>query len=206
MELRPFPPPPRLDRAVLAWYSSNAMADERHILLLTGRPGSGKTTVLRKVAGILDGWRLAGFYTEEIREDGERKGFRGVGFSDDEETVIAHVERPGQPRISRYGVDVAAIDELSKATLRVDEEDADAVLLDEIGKMECLSSEFLDSVTDLLDSPLPLVATVARTGSGLIAEVKNRPDALLWEVTEANRDRLPAEVAAWLQDHRVKVH
>ncbi len=182
------------------------MADERHILLLTGRPGVGKTTVLLKVAGILEGWRVAGFYTEEIREDGTRMGFRGVAFDDHEDTVIAHAERPGQPRISKYGVDVAAIDELSKATLRVDEEDADAVLLDEIGKMECLSSEFLDSVTDLLDSPLPLVATVARTGSGLIAEVKNRPDALLWEVTEANRDRLPAEVAAWLQDHRVKVH
>jgi nucleoside-triphosphatase len=47
---------------------------------------------------------------------------------------------------------------------------------------------------------------VARSGRGLIAEVKNRPDALLWEVTADNRDRLPAEVAAWLQDHRVKVH
>lgn len=183
------------------------MADERHILLLTGRPGAGKTTVLRKAAGILDDWRLAGFYTEEIREDGVRLGFRGVAFHDEEEEiVIAHAERPGQPRVGRYGVDVAAIDELAKASLRVDEDEADAVLLDEIGLMECLSGEFLDSVTDLLDSPLPLVATVARSGRGLIAEVKNRPDALLWEVTAENRDRLAAEVAAWLQDHRVKVH
>ncbi|HSL84668.1 MAG TPA: nucleoside-triphosphatase, partial [Thermoanaerobaculia bacterium] len=122
------------------------MADERHILLLTGRPGSGKTTVLRKAAGILDDWRLAGFYTEEIREDRVRLGFRGVAFHDEEEEiVIAHAERPGHPRVGKYGVDVAAIDELAKATLRVDEDQADAVLLDEIGLMECLSGEFLDS-------------------------------------------------------------
>ncbi|MFP3939938.1 MAG: nucleoside-triphosphatase [Thermoanaerobaculia bacterium] len=182
------------------------MADERHILLLTGRPGIGKTTVLRQAARLLDGWRIAGFYTEEIREEGVRQGFLGVSFDGEHETVIAHESRPGQPRISKYGVDVAAIDELSAATLRVDENEVDAVLLDEIGTMECLASEFLDSVTDLLDSPLPFAATVARKGQGLISEVKNRPDALLWEVTETNRDRLPAEIAAWLQDHRVKVH
>ena len=182
------------------------MADGRHILLLTGRPGVGKTTVVRRVAEILDGWRLAGFYTEEIREDGVRKGFRGVALDDGAEAVIAHVDRPAQPRVSSYGVDVAGIDELASATLRVDERQADAVLLDEIGKMECLASEFLDSVTDLLDSPLPIVATVAQKGTGLIAAVKNRPDALLWEVTPENRDRLPTEIAAWLQDHRVTIH
>lgn len=178
------------------------MAHDHHVLLLTGRPGVGKTTVLRKAAALLDGWRLAGFYTEELRDGGSRKGFRGVGFSGYPEVVIARTDDPGQPRIGRYAVDVAAIDEIAGATLRGKESEADAVLIDEIGKMECLASEFLDSVTDLLDSSLPMVATVAREGTGLIAEVKNRPDALLWEVTPTNRDRLPAEVVAWLQDHR----
>lgn len=181
------------------------MAYDHHILLLTGRPGVGKTTVLREAAKLLEGWRLAGFFTEEIREGGARTGFRGVGFGGGPgggpETVIARADE-GQPRVGRYAVDVAAIDEIAGATLRVGDDEADAVLIDEIGRMECLASEFLDSVTDLLDSPLPLVATVAYEGTGLIAEVKNRPDALLWEVTPDNRDRLPAEVVAWLQDHR----
>lgn len=177
------------------------MAYEHHILLLTGRPGVGKTTVLRKAAELLEGWRLGGFFTEEIREGAVRQGFRGVSFGGGLETVIAHVDG-GQPRVGRYAVDVAAIDEIAGATLRIDEDATDAVLVDEIGRMECLASEFLDSVTDLLDTSLPLVATVAREGNGLIAEVKNRPDALLWEVTPDNRDRLPAEVVAWLQDHR----
>lgn len=35
--------------------------------LLTGRPGVGKTIALRAAGQRLGGFRLAGFYTEEIR-------------------------------------------------------------------------------------------------------------------------------------------
>jgi nucleoside-triphosphatase THEP1 len=49
-------------------------------LLLTGRPGVGKTTLIRRVADTLKGERLAGFYTEELRSGGERTGFRIVTF------------------------------------------------------------------------------------------------------------------------------
>ena len=48
------------------------------VLLLTGVPGIGKTTVIRRAADRLKGRRLGGFYTEEIREQGDRRGFRLV--------------------------------------------------------------------------------------------------------------------------------
>ena len=77
-------------------------------LLLTGRPGIGKTTVLRAAAQKLARLHLVGFYTEEIRADRERLGFRLVTFTG-EHAVIAHIRLP-PPRVSKYGVDVAAID------------------------------------------------------------------------------------------------
>ncbi len=77
-------------------------------LLLTGRPGVGKTTVLRAVARLLAGAHLIGFYTEEIREAGERRGFRLVTF-DGKEAILAHIDLPFS-RVSKYGVDVAVID------------------------------------------------------------------------------------------------
>jgi nucleoside-triphosphatase len=47
-------------------------------LLLTGLPGRGKTTIIRRLAGRLDGLRLASFQTQEIREQGQRVGFESV--------------------------------------------------------------------------------------------------------------------------------
>ena len=59
-------------------------------VLLTAAPGTGKTTVIQKLASLIGDVRLAGFYSAEIRERGERRGFRLVAY-DGTETLIAHV-------------------------------------------------------------------------------------------------------------------
>ncbi len=89
---------------------------DKPLLLLTGRPGVGKTTVARRLAGALRHRGLAGFYTEEVRERGRRRGFRAVTF-DGWVRVIADVAHPGPARVGRYGVDVAAIDALARRSL-----------------------------------------------------------------------------------------
>ena len=102
-----------------------------HVLLLTGRPGVGKTTVIRKVAAGLAGRRLGGCYTEEIRVAGECRGFSLTSF-DGRQGVMAHVDFRGRDRVGRYGVDVAVIDELAASTLALSR-DASVYLVDEIG-------------------------------------------------------------------------
>jgi len=166
------------------------------VLLLTGRPGVGKTTVIKHVAEKLKP-RPRGFYTEEVREKGERRGFRAVTF-DGKSSVIADSGLRSAPRVGRYGVDVAAIDRLADTALRP-HANARVFVIDEIGKMECLSVRFVEATTALLDSGLVVVATVGQRGSGFIADVKRRPGAELWEVTRANRDEMPARVLAWIE-------
>ncbi|HVN31531.1 MAG TPA: nucleoside-triphosphatase [Thermoanaerobaculaceae bacterium] len=169
------------------------------VLLLTGLPGVGKTTVVRAVPALLPGTRFSGFTTEEIREAGRRLGFRGTSL-DGHETVIAHVAFPGPARVGRYGVNIGAIDQLTRALYPGLE--VDAYLVDEVGKMECLSKAFVAAMRELLISPVRLVATVAARGGGLIAEVKAHPGGVIREVTRLNRSSLPAEVAAWFASTR----
>jgi nucleoside-triphosphatase len=166
-------------------------------LLLTGAPGVGKTTIVRKVGERLSDLRLAGFYTAEIRARGERRGFRLVTFAGEQQT-IAHVDIRG-PRVSKYGVDVSGIDRFALAILDSDRR-VDVYLVDEIGKMECLSARFVEAMRRLFDGGWPLVATVGQRGTGFIAEVKQRRDVELWTVTRTNRDALPDQVVAWVRD------
>ena len=77
---------------------------KRH-LLITGLPGTGKTTLLVRLARSLAEFRPAGFYTEEIRERGERLGFRLMSL-DGRKGILAHVEFRGKERVGRYCVDV----------------------------------------------------------------------------------------------------
>lgn len=172
------------------------------ILLLTGRPGVGKTTLLRRVAETLrqeDAVEPAGFYTAEIREGGRRRGFRLIPFDGGGEgEVMAHVERAEGPRVSRYGVDVDAVDRMTERTL-VDRPSARLYLVDEIGKMECYSEHFVEAVEELLRGPVPLVATVARRGGGLIGGVKDHPEAEVVEVKRENRDELVERVVGWVR-------
>ena len=165
-------------------------------LLLTAVPGAGKTTVIRRAAESLAGERTGGFYTEEMRTRGERRGFRLIAF-DGAEAVIAHVGLPKTHRVGKYGVDVGAIDRAAEAAL-APRRGVRLYLVDEIGKMECLSERFVADMRRVLAGSIPLVATVAKRGAGFIAEVKRREDCELWTLTRGNRDAMPQEILTWL--------
>jgi len=122
-------------------------------------------------------------------------GFRLVSF-DGTASVIAHVQFPKTHRVGKYGVDIQALDDAAPL-IRADPE-AHVYLVDEIGKMECLSEEFVAAMRDLLAGNTPIVASIGQRGGGFIAEVKQRSECELWEVTHANRDGLPARILAWL--------
>jgi len=166
------------------------------ILLLTGTPGVGKTTLMGSLLAALRERRVGGFTTGEIREGGRRVGFRIVPHRGTER-IMAHVERRGSPRVGRYGVDVKAIDEAARESLALDPE-VEIYLVDEIGKMECHSRQFVLRMTELFDSGKTIVATIGRDPGGFIAAVRRRPDAELWEVTPSNREALVERVLAWL--------
>ncbi len=161
-------------------------------LFVTGLPGTGKTTLIRKILDELpEGLDVSGFFTAEIRESGERVGFT-INTPDGRSGVLSHIRFGGGARVGRYGVDVKGFEGLVLPVLEAGR--AGLCVIDEIGKMECLSQAFCDSVRALLDTETPVLGTVALKGGGFIAEVKARGDVSLFEVTVRNRDRLPDKI------------
>jgi nucleoside-triphosphatase len=78
-------------------------------VLLTGPPGVGKTTLMKRVVEELGHLDPVGFYTAEIREGGARKGFQ-LESLDGRTGLLSHVDIKGPLRVGRYKVDLAGFD------------------------------------------------------------------------------------------------
>jgi nucleoside-triphosphatase len=161
-------------------------------LLLTGPPGCGKTTLVRRVVSEIGDLSMAGFYTEEIRERGERAGFALVGL-EGRRGVLSHVQVKGPHRVGKYGVDIPGFEsflgglDLKTPGLRL-------IVIDEIGKMECLSAKFREVVRDCLGSPVPFLATIALRGTPPIEMIKARPDVKVITMSREDREERFREV------------
>ena len=166
--------------------------------LITGLPGSGKTTLFRRLVDELRHLNPVGFYTAEIRQGTSRKGFRLCSL-DGRSGTLAHADLRTGYRVGKYGVDVngfeAFLEKLPFSALH-----KGVVMIDEIGKMECLSDRFAEIVKTVLESDRRLIATIALKGGGLIARLKSRPDVRLFEVTPQNRDKIFTEICSFLQE------
>ena len=169
------------------------MTSQSPKILITGLPGCGKTTAVIKIVESLNCAKAAGFYTQEIRENTARKGF-GWKRLDGAAGVLAHVEIKGGPKVGRYGVDIAGFERDVVPILDARRSDVQLFVIDEIGKMECLSKRFIATVRELFASDKPVLATVARKGSGLISDVKSLPGTRLFNLTRQNRDKAIAEI------------
>jgi nucleoside-triphosphatase THEP1 len=169
---------------------------KRRRILLTGLPGCGKTTVVRKVAEHLRGL-ASGFYTEEIRDDrGQRIGFR-VTSLDGKRGELARKGTGNGPRVGPYGVDVKDFERIALPSLEVEERGV--LLIDEIGKMECYSKEFLRRVEKAFESDISILATIPlRGGDDFIDKIRREKDVETILVTRENRDELPEQLVAKL--------
>ena len=156
--------------------------------LITGPPGIGKTTLIRNICSALGEQHIAGFYTEEMRRDGKRRGFELVGLNGTR-ALLSHVDNRSPFRVGRYGVDIDSLDRFIQ-NLDCLAPAVDLIVIDEIGKMECFSAAFRHLAQRALALETPVVASVAHRGGGFIAEVKERWDVRLFDMDWDNRDHL----------------
>jgi nucleoside-triphosphatase len=167
-------------------------------ILLTGLPRCGKTTAVMKIIANLDCEKIAGFYTQEIRQAGVRKGFSWRRL-DGTTGTLAHIDIKGPFRVGKYGVDVASFEKSVVPILDIEKTDTQLFVIDEIGKMECFSKEFVAAIRSLFKSDKSVLATVALKGSGLISEVKEYPDTRLFNLTRHNSQKTIDEILQSLQ-------
>ena len=167
------------------------------VYLLTGKPGTGKTSLIKQAVSELK-VNAGGFYTEEIRSQGTRLGFKLVTL-DGQETILAHVNISSCFRVSKYGVDVESLDRVGVSALSQAARQRDLVVVDEIGKMELFSANFRETVLEMIGSGKRVLGTIMLVPNPWADAIKRQPQVNLVEVTRTNYDRVLADIRHWLE-------
>ncbi|KAL8600495.1 hypothetical protein ACOMHN_044960 [Nucella lapillus] len=187
------------------------------LILLTGPPGVGKTTLVQKACSALQDSKvpLQGFYTEEVRSGGRRIGFDVVTFCgnrgplarvESREDTVGGTQR--EYKVGQYNVKLNAFEQIALPVLRIppSSPSVPVVVIDEIGKMEMFSSTFVQTVrsvvsrgstTVLATIPIPKGRPIA-----LVEELRSSKDARLFEISKANRDSILPEIVSAVQSSK----
>lgn len=169
--------------------------------LLTGRPGVGKTSIIKQAIAGMKG-SAGGFYTEEIRSQGVREGFRLVTL-DGRSGVLAHISIHSPYQVSKYGVDIDSLDQVGVSALRQAAQQCDLVVIDEIGKMELFSANFRDTVLQIINAGKRVLGTIMLNPNPWTDAIKRQPQVKVVEVTRYNHRQVLAELTEWLK-HEAK--
>jgi nucleoside-triphosphatase len=182
--------------------------DRLRVILLTGRPGVGKTTLVNRIYEHYskNGFKIEGLTTREVRKGGTRTGFIITDLSSGQEGWLAKKDLGTGPRIGSYAVVPDDLEKIGVAALeRSMSGAADLVIVDEIGPMEMTSTSFRDNISRVLNGRKTVVATV-KFGSRY-PEVENTwRKSLHWEITKENREtiyrRTLRQVDDWIRNPR----
>ncbi len=168
-------------------------------VFLTGERQIGKSTLLRRVLAGLPGLRLGGFRTVTAGESGASSGSVYL--------VPAAQDPPQFGNDNRVALRLGggrgavgypeAFDRAGTAALAGAEE-ADLIVMDEIGFLETEAAQFLTRIGELLDGDTPILGVVRRQGETPPQQmVRAHPGVRIIEVTKDNRDRLCPELLAY---------
>lgn len=162
----------------------------KRLILITGRPGIGKTSVFLRAVNVLKtrGYKVGGMVSREVRKSGVRVGFEIVDFETGRRGWLAHVNQPTGPQVGKYRVNLNDLNIIGASSILNAVANADVVVVDEIGPMELFSPAFKEAVAQTIRSKKPVLGTVHhRARDPLITAIKAMEDAEILEVTHENR-------------------
>jgi len=157
-------------------------------IVITGRPGVGKTTLIERVVSKLS-LPVGGMITKEIRKCGHRVGFSVIDVATGQEGILAHIHQQSGPKIGHYRVNLHDLEQIGIAAIDRALAAGTLVVIDELGPMELTSREFIPAVERVIESDVPfIISTHANLDHPLIHRL--RQEFTLYRVKMGNRDQL----------------
>jgi len=154
-------------------------------ILVTGPPRSGKSTLIEEVVKKIKR-PATGFFTRELRDKGKRVGFL-IATLDGKTGILAHQNIKSRYKVGNYGVNLGDLDQVAVPSMLPCTDDQ-LVVIDEIGKMECFSRLFKETLLRVLSLDNQVIGSIALKGDRFMQTIKNRDDVALVSISETTRD------------------
>ena len=171
----------------------NQMMSNMNNILIEAKPGIGKTTLLLTIADRIRHLKLGGFYTQEIRENNKRVGFKVETFSG-QSGILSHIKFNTALKVGKYRIDIPSFERIGVKGLEVALSDSQIILIDEIGKMELFSERFKETLMQCFESDKKLIATIMSHSHPFVDELKKRSDVQIFKVRLENRHQLTSAI------------
>jgi nucleoside-triphosphatase len=162
-------------------------------ILITGRPGCGKSSLIEKLIREMRDKKISGLITPEIREGNRRLGFKIIDLNSKEEEILASVDFKSERKVSKYGVNIDGINKIIDKFLETFES-SDFAIVDEIGKMELLSEKFREIIEMILNSNKKVIASITLAKDPFIERIKRRKDVEIFYLERKNFDQIFNEI------------
>ena len=167
-------------------------------IVLWGQRGVGKSTLARR---LLEDWKgpVRGFVTRSSLPDAD--GFRSIYLhaADDPTPVEQPCHRIGRTNRTEHTMWPEVFDGLGVELLRA--QPGSLILMDELGFLEQDAADFRRQVLRCLDGNIPVLAVIKhKTHIPFLQEIRSHPRVQLYQVTEENRDELPAVLSPLIRN------
>ncbi|HDO19908.1 MAG: NTPase [archaeon GB-1867-097] len=168
----------------------------RLIILISGKPGVGKSTVCRRVVDMLKqkNFRVGGIICPEVRFKGVRIGFKIVDVLSGSEGWLSNVNFNFPIKVGKYSVNIRDLETIGISAINRASKCSDVIIIDELGPMEMKSKAFFQAFLKVLETEKPMIIIVHKRLKNYIVKLFRSMNVTfkIFEVTYRNRDLLPS--------------
>lgn len=164
---------------------------------ITGLPEAGKTYTLLKVIEMLENseTKIGGMITKPMFKKDKKIGFEIVNWMTKEKAVLAKFNPDADIENEQFDVEIKALETIGVKAITQATEEADIIVIDEVGKLEVESDVFVNAVKAALETDKPMLLTLhKKSRNPLLQDIRRRDDVRILEVTPVNRSLLPYKI------------
>lgn len=166
-------------------------------VFITGSVGVGKTTLVKQLM-LQHAFSIGGFYTEEVRQDGRRQGFKLITF-DGKEGIFSLKGMKSQHKLGKYGVDVGVLETIGVSAMLDGLKNKKIVVIDEIGSMEILSKKFHETLMQCLLSDAYVLATMRYKSQPFSDDLNRLDNKKIFVLTRDNFTDVKSQIRDWIE-------